>query len=425
MYSEKNNKIDIKAETKDYENRYRFYATENLIDKNIINLDIFYKHNPSCTKPLIKLEDFNHFYKPFENIDWNNTEKIEWLKDCKYDINFLKERDENCYHYKYYIDKETYNTIQQLKEIGFVPIVWKLPKYVADIIQLQKEEQTKEVKKELSNCRKKLPMLYLAFTPLYCDENFLRFKGLAQISKYVMLHDLVYAIKKTGFTDLQNICKYLTERKQKNKIYTSKNARVIDHHTKIERRYNLCFSRKVFSYKATEHLKHLYSNISSAWCIENQDMPSANNLASNLFELDSKINSRVKNKILDRNICMYSNIIDSKTQVITVFLQEFYVVPKTNDSTNVVEILFHLSNKIEESSSKNIISLYNALEEVKKEEKTEGDFLYQYAQKNGLDLRYRAFERYDKDEYFLLWLNKVPLFNSPFDTDNVVTIKNI
>ena len=78
-----------------------------------------------------------------------------------------------------------------------------------------------------------------------------------------------------------------------------------------------------------------------------------------------------------------------------------------------------------ESYSRNIESLYQALEKARKENKTEGEFLYEYAEKNSLDLRYRPFQKYDKDEYFLLWLNKVPLVTTTADIENIVTIKHI
>lgn len=427
MIFEKNNKINTKAETEDYENRYRFYATVNPTSENIINLDIFYKHNPQSKESFIRLDMFNRFYKPFEKIDWNNTKKIEWLKDSKYDIEFLKERDDNCYHYRYYIDRGTYSIIEELQEIGFVPVVWKLPKYVEDIKQLQKEEQTEDVKKELSNCRRKLPMLYLAFTPYFVDENLLRFMGLAQINKYIMLHDLVYAVKKTGFTDLKQICNYLRKRQDmnKNRSDTGRNKLVIDHHTKIENSYNTGFSKRLFPYTEIDHLRYLYNHITAVWYIENLSMPSANNLMNNLYEIDSKLNSQIKNKIIDRNAYMFSYITDYKTQIITVYLQNFYTIPETKDTTNVIEIVFPISTDIGESTSKNIESLYEALEEARKEEKTEGDFLYQYAQKNGLDLRYRPYYKYNKDDYFLYWLNKVPLFVTTADIDNVVILKHI
>lgn len=427
MYLEKHNKIDTKAEIKDYEKRYRFYATINPASENIMNLDIFYKHNPKKKDSVIRLDMFNHFYKPFEVIDWNNTKDVDWLKDVKYDIDFLKERGDNDYHYRFYIDKGTYSIIQELQEIGFVPVIWKLPKYVDDIISLQEQEQTEKVKKDLSNCRRKLPMLYLAFTPLYIDENTLRNKGLAQISRYIMLHDIVYAVKKTGFTDLQQICKFLRKRQDvnKNRVATGRNKLVVDHHTKMENNYNSGFSARVNPYQKTDHIRYLYNNITAVWYIQNLGMPSANDLMNNLYEIDSDINSKVKNNVMDRNRYMFSYITDYRTQIITVYLQDFYTIPLTNDSTNVIEIVFSLSADVGASYSKNIESLYQALEQVRNENKSEGEFLYEYAQKNKLDLRYRPYDKYNKEKYFLLWLNKVPLYVAVEDIDNAVIIKHI
>lgn len=427
MYIEKYNKIDTKAEIKDYEKRYRFYATINPVSDNIMNLDIFYKHNPEKNDSFIRLDMFNHFYKPFESIDWSNTKDIDWLKDVKYDIDFLKERGDNDYHYRYFIDRGTYSIIKELLEIGFVPVVWKLPKYVENIIELQNQEQTEKVKKDLSNCRRKLPMLYLAFTPLNIDENTLRNKGLAQISRYIMLHDIVYAVKKTGFTDLLQICKFLRKRQDvnKNRVATGRNKLVVDHHTKMENVYNEGFSKRFYPYQEIDNTRHLYNYITAVWYIENLDMPSANNTTNNLYEIDYKINSEVKNKIMDRNRYMFSYITDYRTQIITVYLQDFYTIPLTNDSTNVIEIVFPLSADVGASYSRNIESLYQALEQVRNENKSEGEFLYEYAQKNKLDLRYRPFDKYNKEKYFLLWLNKVPLYVAVEDIDNAVIIKHI
>lgn len=427
MYSKKNNKIETKVETKDYEKRYRFYATPNPEDSNIINLDIFYKHTPENKGKVMQLEMFNHFYKPFATIDWNNTKNIEWLEEVKYDIDFLKERGENDYHYRYYVDRKTYSIIKVLIQIGFVPVVWKLPKYVADVISLQKTEQNEKVKKDLSYCRYKMPMLYLAFTPLYIDENTLRHNGLAQISRYIMLHDLVYAVKSSGFTDLRQICQYLRNRQDVNKKRQSegKNMLVLDHHTKIENNYNSGYTKRFYPYQKVDNIRHLYNYITAVWYIENLGMPSANNLINNIYEIDSNINCKVKNNIIDRNTYMYSYITDFKTQILTVYLQNYFVIPQTKDLTNVIEIILPLSSNVGESYSKNIESLYNELEEAKKQNKTEGEFLYCYAQKNGLDLRYRPCSKYKKDEYFLLWLNKVPLLAVADDIENIITIKNI
>ena len=427
MYIERNNRIDTKTETKDYEKRYRFYATPNPASENIMNLDIFYKHNPEKKDSFIRLDMFNHFYKPFEVMNWNNIKDIEWLKDVKYDIEFLKERGDNDYHYRYYADRGTYSIIKELIEIGFVPVVWKLPKYVDDIISLQEQEQNEKVQKDLSNCRRKMPMLYLAFTPYYIDENTLRNQGLAQISRYIMLHDIVYAVKQTGFTDLQQICKYLRKRQDinKNRVATGRNKLVLDHHTKMENIYNTGFAKRFYPYTEFDHIRHLYNNITAVWYIENLDMPSANNLMNNIYEIDSDINSKIKNNVIDRNRYMFSYITDYKTQIITVYLQDFYTIPLTKDSTNVIEIVFPLKDNIGESYSKNIESLYKALEEARKENKTEGEFLYEYAEKNRLDLRYRPFKKYNKDEYFLWWLNKVPLCIPTADIENIVTIKHI
>ena len=80
---------------------------------------------------------------------------------------------------------------------------------------------------------------------------------------------------------------------------------------------------------------------------------------------------------------------------------------------------------IGDSASKNIESLYKALDGAIKENKTEGEFLYDFAIKNGLELRYRPSNKYDKDDYFLYWLNKVPLFTVAEDIDKVVFIKQV
>jgi hypothetical protein len=208
-------------------------------------------------------------------------------------------------------------------------------------------------------------------------------------------------------------------------VATGENKLVIDHHIRIENVYNSGFLKRFYPYQKIDNLRHLYNNITSVWYIENLNMPSANNLMNNLYEVDEKFNSQIKNNITDRNGYIYSYITDYETQIITVYLQDFYTIPKTKDSTNVIEIVFPLTADIGESTSRNIESLYNALEEAKKENKTEGDFLYEYALKNGLDLRYRPYGKYDKDDYFLWWLNKVPLFIPTADIDNVVIITYI
>lgn len=155
MYIEKQNKIDIKKEIEGYKDRYRVYATTNSVSESIVNIDVFYKHNSKNTDSVMHLNMFNRFYKPFADIDWNNTADIDWLKEEKRDIDFLKHRGQYDYHYRYYIDRGTYNVIQELEEKGFVPVVWKLPKYVEEIKELEAKEQTKEIVKQLSNCRKK------------------------------------------------------------------------------------------------------------------------------------------------------------------------------------------------------------------------------------------------------------------------------
>lgn len=425
MYIEKQNRIDLKKEIEKYKERYRVYATINPISESIVNIDVFYKHSPKKTDSVMHLNMFNRFYKPFEEIDWNNTAEIEWLKEEKRDIDFLKARGQYDYHYRYYIDRGTYNVIQELEEKGFVPVVWKLPKYVEEIKELEAKEQTKEIVKQLSNCRKKMQMLYLAFVPT-AEENYLRHEGLAQISKYLMLHDLVYIIKKYGYTDLKQVCRYIRKKQdiQKNRKATNRNTYVVDHNSQIERVYTSPLSKRVYPYTAIEHRKKLYNFIDLVWCIENADMPSANNLMSNLYEIDSDINSKMKNKLIDRNRYMLS-VIDSeyKTQIITLFLSDIFFVPCSADKTNIIEIIFPLTENDGESSGNNYLELYKVWREAGiKQNKTEAEVLYDYATKNGLKLRYRTITPQNKDELFLLWLNRVPIYAVVSDLECVKEI---
>lgn len=425
MYIEKQNKIDIKKEIEGYKDRYRVYATTNSVSESIVNIDVFYKHNSKNTDSVMHLNMFNRFYKPFADIDWNNTADIDWLKDEKRDIDFLKHRGQYDYHYRYYIDRGTYNVIQELEEKGFVPVVWKLPKYVEEIKELEAKEQTKEIVKQLSNCRKKMQMLYLAFVPT-AEENYLRHEGLAQISKYLMLHDLVYIIKKYGYTDLKQVCRCIRKKQdiQKNRKATNRNTYVVDHNSQIERVYTSPLSKRVYPYTAIEHRKKLYNFIDLVWYIENADMPSANNLMSNLYEIDFDINSKVKNKLIDRNRYMLS-VIDSeyKTQIITLFLSNTFSVPCSSDKTNIIEIIFPLKEIVGESAGNNYLELYREWqEEGIKQNKTEAEVLYDYAIENGLKLRYRAITDENKDNLFLLWLNRVPIYAVVSDLECVKEI---
>lgn len=425
MYIEKQNRIDLKKEIEKYKERYRVYATINSVSESIVNIDVFYKHSPKKTDSVMHLNMFNRFYKPFEKIDWNNTAEIEWLKEEKRDIDFLKARGQYDYHYRYYIDRGTYNVIQELEEKGFVPVVWKLPKYVEEIKELEAKEQTKEIVKQLSNCRKKMQMLYLAFVPT-AEENYLRHEGLAQISKYLMLHDLVYIIKKYGYTDLKQVCRCIRKKQdiQKNRKATNRNTYVVDHNSQIERVYTSPLSKRVYPYTAIEHRKKLYNFIELVWYIENADMPSANNLMSNLYEIDFDINSKVKNKLIDRNRYMLS-VIDSeyKTQIITLFLSNTFSVPCSSDKTNIIEIIFPLKEIVGESAGNNYLELYREWQEAGiKQNKTEAEVLYDYAIENGLKLRYRAITDENKDNLFLLWLNRVPIYAVVSDLECVKEI---
>lgn len=425
MYIEKQNKIDIKKEIEGYKDRYRVYETTNSVSESIVNIDVFYKHNSKNTDSVMHLNMFNRFYKPFADIDWNNTADIDWLKEEKRDIDFLKHRGQYDYHYRYYIDRGTYNVIQELEEKGFVPVVWKLPKYVEEIKELEAKEQTKEIVKQLSNCRKKMQMLYLAFVPT-AEENYLRHEGLAQISKYLMLHDLVYIIKKYGYTDLKQVCRCIRKKQdiQKNRKATNRNTYVVDHNSQIERVYTSPLSKRVYPYTAIEHRKKLYNFIDLVWYIENADMPSANNLMSNLYEIDFDINSKVKNKLIDRNRYMLS-VIDSeyKTQIITLFLSNTFSVPCSSDKTNIIEIIFPLKEIVGESAGNNYLELYREWqEEGIKQNKTEAEVLYDYAIENGLKLRYRAITDENKDNLFLLWLNRVPIYAVVSDLECVKEI---
>lgn len=425
MYIEKQNRIDLKKEIEKYKERYRVYATINSVSESIVNIDVFYKHSPKNTDSVMHLNMFNRFYKPFSDIDWNNTADIEWLKEEKRDIDFLKARGQYDYHYRYYIDKGTYSVIQELQEKGFVPVVWKLPKYVARVKELESKERTEKENQELSNCRKKMQMLYLAFVPT-ADENFLRHEGLAQISKYLMLHDLVYIIKKYGYTDLKQVCRCIRKKQdiQKNRKATNRNTYVVDHNSQIERVYTSAFSKRIYPYTTLEYRKKLYNFIDLVWCIENADMPSANNLMSNLYEIDSEINSKVKNKLIDRNRYMLS-IIDSeyRTQIVTLFLSNIYNVPCSEDKTNIIEIIFPLKEIVGESAGNNYLELYREWQEAGiKQNKTEAEVLYDYATKNGLKLRYRTITEENKDNLFLLWLNRVPIYAVVSDLDCVKEI---
>ena len=425
MYIEKQNRIDLKKEIEKYKERYRVYATINPISESIVNIDVFYKNNPRNTDSVMHLNMFNRFYKPFSYIDWNNTADIEWLKEEKRDIDFLKDRGQYDYHYRYYIDKGTYSVIQELQEKGFVPVVWKLPKYVERIKVLESKERTEKENQELSNCRRKMQMLYLAFVPT-ADENYLRHEGLAQISKYLMLHDLVYIIKKYGYTDLKQVCRCIRKKQdiQKNRKATNRNTYVVDHNSQIERVYTSPLSKRVYPYTAIEHRKKLYNFIDLVWYIENADMPSANNLMSNLYEIDFDINSKVKNKLIDRNRYMLS-VIDSeyKTQIITLFLSNTFSVPCSFDKTNIIEIIFPLKENVGESVGNNYLEIYNVWREAGiRQNKTEAEILYDYAIENGLKLRYRAITEENQDELFLLWLNRVPVYAVVSDLECVKEI---
>ena len=424
MYIEKQNRIDVKKEIEKYKERYRVYATTNPVSESIVNIDVFYKNNPRNTDSVMHLNMFKRFYKPFEEIDWNNTAEIEWLKEEKRDIDFLKSRGQYDYHYRYYVDRGTYNVIQELEEKGFVPVVWKLPKYVEEIKELEAKEQTKE-NQELSNCRRKMQMLYLAFVPT-ADENFLRHEGLAQISKYLMLHDLVFIIKKYGYTDLKQVCRCIRKKQeiQKNRKETNRNTYVVDHNSQIEKVHTSPLSKRVYPYTTLEYRKKLYNFIDLVWCIENADMPSSNNLMSNLYEIDSDINSKVKNKLIDRNRYMLS-VIDSeyKTQIITLFLSNTFSVPCSFDKTNIIEIIFPLKENVGESVGNNYLEIYNVWREAGiKQNKTEAEVLYDYATKNGLKLRYRTITEENKDNLFLLWLNRVPIYAVVSDLECVKEI---
>lgn len=425
MYIEKQNKIDIKKEMEGYKDRYRVYATTNPINESIVNIDVFYKHNPKNADSVMHLNMFNRFYKPFVDIDWNNTADVDWLKEEKRDIGFLKNRGQYDYHYRYYVDKGTYSVIQELQEKGFVPVVWKLPKYTERIKELESKERTEKENQELSNCRRKMQMLYLAFVPT-ADENYLRHEGLAQISKYLMLHDLVYIIKKYGYTDLKQVCRCIRKKQeiQKNRKETNRNAYVVDHNSQIEPVYTSPMKKRVYPYNDIEHRKNLYNFIDLVWYTENANMPSANNLMSNLYEIDSEINSKVKNKLIDRDKYMLS-VIDSeyKTQIITLFLSDIFSVPCSADKTNIIEIIFPLGENIGESAGKNYLELYRKWQEAGiKQDKTEAEILYNYATENGLKLRYRAITPQNKDDLFMLWLNRVPLYAVASDLDNVKEI---
>lgn len=425
MYIEKNNRIDIKKEIEKYQERYRVYTTMNPVSESIVNIDVFYKHNPQNTDSVMHLNMFNRFYKPFEGMDWNNTADVEWLKEEKRDIEFLKERGQYDYHYRYYVDRGTYSVIQELQERGFIPVVWKLPKYVDRVKQLEAKERTEKENQELSSCRRKMQMLYLAFIPT-ADENYLRHEGLAQISKYLMLHDLVYIIKKYGYTDLKQVCRYIRKKQeiQKNRKDTNRNTYVIDHNSQIEKLYTSPMAKRVYPHNEIEHKKNLYNFIDLVWYIENADMPSANNLMNNLYEIDSEINSKVKNKLIDRNRYMLS-VIDSdyKTQIITLFLSSIFDVPCSADKTNVIEIIFPLGENVGESVGKNYSELYRTWREAGiKQDKTEAEVLYNYATKNGLKLRYRATTPENKDEMFILWLNRVPIYAVASDLENAKEI---
>ena len=270
-----------------------------------------------------------------------------------------------------------------------------------------------------------MQMLYLAFVPT-ADENFLRHEGLAQISKYLMLHDLVYIIKKYGYTDLKQVCRCIRKKQdiQKNRKATNRNTCVVDHNSQIEKVYTSPLSKRVYPYTTLEHRKKLYNFIDLVWCIENADMPSANNLMSNLYEIDSEINSKVKNKLIDRNRYMLS-IIDSeyRTQIVTLFLSNIYNVPCSEDKTNIIEIIFPLKEIVGESAGNNYLELYREWQEAGiKQNKTEAEVLYDYATKNGLKLRYRTITEENKDNLFLLWLNRVPIYAVVSDLDCVKEI---
>lgn len=425
MYIEKQNRIDVKKEIEKYKERYRVYATINSVSESIVNIDVFYKHSPKDSDSVMHLNMFNRFYKPFEKINWNNTADIKWLKEEKRDIDFLKDRGQYDYHYRYYIDKGTYSVIQELQEKGFVPVVWKLPKYVERIKVLESKERTEKENQELSNCRRKMQMLYLAFVPT-ADENYLRHEGLAQISKYLMLHDLVYIIKKYGYTDLKQVCRCIRKKQdiQKNRKATNRNTCVVDHNSQIEKVYTSPLSKRIYPYTAIEHRKKLYNFIDLVWYIENADMPSANNLMSNLYEIDFDINSKVKNKLIDRNRYMLS-VIDSeyKTQIITLFLSNTFSVPCSSDKTNIIEIIFPLKENVGESVGNNYLEIYNVWREAGiKQNTTEAEVLYDYATKNGLKLRYRTITPQNKDELFLLWLNRVPVYAVVSDLECVKEI---
>lgn len=425
MYIEKQNRIDVKKEIEKYKERYRVYATINSVSESIVNIDVFYKHSPKDSDSVMHLNMFNRFYKPFEKINWNNTADIKWLKEEKRDIDFLKDRGQYDYHYRYYIDKGTYSVIQELQEKGFVPVVWKLPKYVERIKVLESKERTEKENQELSNCRRKMQMLYLAFVPT-ADENYLRHEGLAQISKYLMLHDLVYIIKKYGYTDLKQVCRCIRKKQdiQKNRKATNRNTCVVDHNSQIEKVYTSPLSKRIYPYTAIEHRKKLYNFIDLVWYIENADMPSANNLMSNLYEIDFDINSKVKNKLIDRNRYMLS-VIDSeyKTQIITLFLSNTFSVLCSSDKTNIIEIIFPLKENVGESVGNNYLEIYNVWREAGiKQNTTEAEVLYDYATKNGLKLRYRTITPQNKDELFLLWLNRVPVYAVVSDLECVKEI---
>lgn len=119
------------------------------------------------------------------------------------------------------------------------------------------------------------------------------------------------------------------------------------------------------------------------------------------------------------------SIIDSeyRTQIVTLFLSNIYNVPCSEDKTNIIEIIFPLKEIVGESAGNNYLELYREWQEAGiKQNKTEAEVLYDYATKNGLKLRYRTITEENKDNLFLLWLNRVPIYAVVSDLDCVKEI---
>ena len=82
-----------------------------------------------------------------------------------------------------------------------------------------------------------------------------------------------------------------------------------------------------------------------------------------------------------------------------------------------------MQENVGESAGNNYLELYKKWREAGiKQNKTEAEVLYDYATKNGLKLRYRAITEENKDELFLLWLNRVPIYAVVSDLECVKEI---